>query len=250
MNRIELHQVTKDYLLWDRKQRVKQALLDLSNWRTPFRGFHRVRVLDQVDLTVGAGEAVAILGANGAGKSTLLKVLAGIVAPTQGQVQLRGRCIPLLSLGSGFQRQLTGEENLRLYASVLGVEPRTLEERWTDIWAFSELGPALHRPLRTYSTGMAHRLAFSLAIHLDADVLLVDEVFATGDLRFRTKCIEALQGRLQAGATLLLVTHSLSEVPELCDRAVILEKGKIAFDGPVNSALDLHRHQMAQPAHP
>ena len=188
-------------------------------------------VLRGLNFTAHAGEALAIIGANGAGKSTLLKVLAGIIFPEQGSVQHSGRVSALLELGAGFQPELTGRDNLHLNATILGLSRRQIREREQDIVAFAGLENFMDVPVKYYSTGMYMRLGFSVAVHVDASVILIDEVFAVGDEVFQFKCLEKLLALKQAGTTLLLVSHDMTLVQRVADRGLWLNHGLVEAEG-------------------
>lgn len=181
--------------------------------------------LQNVSFSVEAGETFGVVGRNGAGKSTLLKVIAGIVPPTHGRVQVRGRLSPLLELGAGFDTELTGRENIQLYGTLLGLRRRHLRERVDAIADFAELSAFLDVPLKNYSSGMVARLAFAIATDADPDILLVDEVLSVGDAPFQRKCEERLARYRARGVTVLLVTHSMPLLVEACTRAMLLEPG-------------------------
>lgn len=188
--------------------------------------------LKGVDIFVGKGERLAVIGANGSGKSSLLKVIAGVTHPTRGQVKVKGKLVSLLEVGIGFQPDFTGRENIFLYGAILGLEPRDIRKRFDEIVSFSELKNFLDTPVKYYSSGMYLRLAFSVAIHLDWDVLLVDEALAVGDVDFQRKCIEKIESRLlNDDKTLVLVSHNLDLVRKLCNRAIFLEGGRIRREG-------------------
>lgn len=187
--------------------------------------------LRDVDLSVARGERVGIVGPNGAGKSTLLKLIARVRRPTAGRVVVRGRVAPLLELGLGFHGELTGRENVVLHGTLLGFSRRQMLDRMEGIAAFAELEPFMDAPLRTYSTGMAARLAFAVATDVDPDVLLVDEALSVGDERFRAKCRERMSHFRERGKTFLLVSHSLSDVVESCQRALWISEGLVVRDG-------------------
>lgn len=214
------------YLYSQPRDRLRQWLW---GWRRPY--FREHWALQDVSLTVYRGETVGIIGPNGSGKSTLLQILAGTVTPTTGEARLYGQVTGLLELGAGFHPDFTGWENVELYATILGVSATALAERREAIAAFSELGEALSRPLRTYSSGMLVRLAFSVASNLDPDILLVDEALAVGDLRFQMRCLARLQELRQRGVTILLVTHDLELCKRWCDRLFVLEQGRLIRRG-------------------
>jgi ABC-2 type transport system ATP-binding protein len=181
--------------------------------------------LQDVSFSVNAGESVGIVGRNGAGKSTLLKVIAGIVPPTHGRVGVQGQLSPLLELGAGFDMELTGRENIQLYGTLLGLRRRQLRDRIAAIADFAELTPFIDVPLKNYSSGMVARLAFAIATDSDPDILIVDEVLSVGDAPFQRKCEERLDRFHARGVAVLLVTHDLGLLTEVCSRAVLLEPG-------------------------
>ncbi|MCQ2380246.1 MAG: ABC transporter ATP-binding protein [Victivallaceae bacterium] len=193
--------------------------------------------VDDVSFSVGRGEALAVLGPNGAGKSTLLSLLAGILRPTTGGVNVRGRVGLMLELGSGFRHDLTGRENIFLNGLLLGAKKRELEEIEEEIIDFSGVGDFIDEPLRTYSTGMQTRLGFSIAVHAHPDVMIVDEVLAVGDSEFRRKCLAKLRDEKECGMAVVLVTHALDDAEDFCDSAIYLEHGRIRFAGATRDVI-------------
>ena len=187
--------------------------------------------LKDVSFTVTKGERVGVIGPNGAGKSTLFRVIARVRRPSDGRVVVRGRVAPLLELGLGFHGELTGRENVILHGTLMGFSRRDMEERMIRIAEFAELEPFLDVPLRTYSTGMAARLAFAVATDVDPDILLVDEALAVGDERFRAKCRDRMASLRENGRTFLLVSHNLPDVTESCQRAIWIAEGRVVQDG-------------------
>lgn len=217
MNAIIASDIGKSYPL-DRKNGVQWALRHLN-------------------LTIGKGESVGIIGHNGAGKSTLLKILSGITFPTEGEAEVHGSFASLLEVGTGFHPDLTGRENVYLNASILGMERRDVHARLEDIIAFSELGRTVDEPLRTFSSGMRLRLAFSVLAHLNTNILALDEVLAVGDTRFQVRCIDRIFDLRREGRTILFVSHNLAAVRQLCERAIVLQGGVCVFDGPTEAAI-------------
>jgi ABC-type polysaccharide/polyol phosphate transport system ATPase subunit len=207
-----------------------------------------VRALDDVTLHVAPGETLGIVGRNGAGKSSILRVLAGIVPLDSGRAECGGEVVTLLELGAGFGRDFTGRENIYLNGALHGLSRAQVEARMEEIVAFSELGDFVDMPVRTYSSGMLVRLGFSIAAHLDADVMLIDEVLAVGDEAFQRKCLTRISERIEAGVTLVLVSHAPGAIERVCDRVVVLDAGRVAFDGPAPEAL-LHYHRMLGTEH-
>jgi ABC-type polysaccharide/polyol phosphate transport system ATPase subunit len=196
--------------------------------------------LRDISLRVEDGESLAVVGRNGAGKSTLLSLVAGLTDPVEGTIAVKGRVAALLELGAGFHPDLTGVENLWLNASLLGLSRKRTEEVYSGVLSFADIGDFIDEPVRTYSAGMNMRLAFSIAIHCDPDILIVDEVLAVGDHEFQEKCRERIRGFRANGKTLLFVSHSGPLVRELCTRAVWLEKGRVQLDGPVERVLEAY----------
>ncbi|MFL5844153.1 MAG: ABC transporter ATP-binding protein [Solirubrobacteraceae bacterium] len=222
---------------------LKSALLGRSKEGGP----PPVQALDEVTLRVEPGETVGIVGRNGAGKTSTLRVLAGIVPLDSGTVDVGGRSVALLELGAGFGRDFSGRENIMLNGALHGLTREEIEERTEDIVAFSELGQFIDVPVRTYSSGMFVRLGFAIAVHMDADVLLIDEVLAVGDEAFQRKCEQRIAERIAAGATLVLVSHDAALIGRTCARAVVLDGGSVVFDGPSGDGLSFYHRLMGTP---
>lgn len=199
-------------------------------------------VLEDVNLRVEPGRAVALLGANGAGKSTLLKLLAGITAPSDGRITIQGRLAALIEVGSGFHPELTGRENVFLSGAILGMRRRELATKLPSILEFAGVEAFADTPVKWYSSGMYVRLGFSIAAHLEPDILLVDEVLAVGDAEFQMKCLARIDEMRRRGVTIIFISHDLTTVQKLCDQAVLLEKGRVAAIGPPTVVIaDYHR---------
>jgi len=194
--------------------------------------------LRDINFDVGSGEVFGIIGPNGAGKSTLLRVIAGIVRPTQGRVETRGRIAPLIELGAGFDSEMTGRENIFLYGSMLGFSTKRLMGRLKDIVEFSEMGEFLDVPLKNYSSGMAARLAFAVATDVDPDILLIDELLSVGDAAFAKKCSERIESFRERGVSIVIVSHSLRSISMLCSRAAWLDHGRIRMIGPADEVAE------------
>jgi ABC-type polysaccharide/polyol phosphate transport system ATPase subunit len=209
-----------------------------------------VWALHDVSLHVEPGEAVGLIGRNGSGKTTLLRIVAGIIKPTAGQARAEGRVGSLLELGAGFHLDFTGRENLFLNGAIQGLRRADIKHRFDEIVAFAELEHAIDRPVRTYSSGMTMRLGFAIAAFLDADVLLLDEVFAVGDEAFQRKCFGRIFAFKQAGGTIVFVSHDAAAVERLCERSAFLEGGRVAFDGPTREAVTRYRRALADEASP
>lgn len=201
----------------------------------------RFHALDGVSFQIGEGEAVALLGFNGSGKSTTLKMISGVLRPDRGEVLTRGRVAGLIEVGAGFHPDLSGRENIYLNAAILGMTKKETEERFDDIVAFSEIERFIDTEVKHYSSGMFLRLAFSVAIHTEVDILLIDEILSVGDEPFQRKCLERIRQLHAQGKTLVVVSHDLGMVSELCPRAVLLQHGKVAFDGDSGTAVELLR---------
>ena len=195
-------------------------------------------VLKDINLTIKNGEAVALIGVNGSGKSTLLKLMTKIIYPTKGEIVTNGKLTSLLELGAGFHPDFSGRENIYFNASIFGLTKKQIDARLEEIIEFSELRDFIDNPVRTYSSGMFMRLAFAVAINVDADILLVDEILSVGDQHFQEKCLNKMKELKAQGKTMVFVTHSLGSARELCDRAVWLNKGHIQLDGNVNEVID------------
>jgi lipopolysaccharide transport system ATP-binding protein len=234
---ISVRHVGKMYRLYDRPQdRLKEQLL----WR---RGKHYGRefwALHDVSLEVYRGEAVGIIGRNGSGKSTLLQIIAGTLTPTNGEVRLRGRVSALLELGSGFNPEFTGRENVFLSGAIMGIDRAEMENRYADIVAFADIGDYIDQPVKTYSSGMFARLAFSVAISVDPDILIVDEILAVGDFGFQQKCVARLRQLRDNGLTLLFVSHSPDAIKSVCTNGLFLIGGQAVFWGQAEQAVNLY----------
>jgi lipopolysaccharide transport system ATP-binding protein len=242
---IQFRQVTKYF----RKENVlshglKNLLLHLPHHLKEARASKYLCVLDGVSLHIAEGESVAIIGRNGCGKSTTLGLMAGVLRPNGGAVEVNGHVCPLLELGAGFRPQLSGAENIFLNGVLLGMTRRRIREKFAWIAEFSELGEFLERPLRTYSAGMLARLGFSVAVHMDPQVLLVDEVLAVGDIAFAQKCWEKMMAFRKQGVTIVFVSHSLEAVKTLCDRAIWLEGAHVQADGAADTVCSQYQKSM------
>jgi ABC-type polysaccharide/polyol phosphate transport system ATPase subunit len=209
-----------------------------------------VWALRDVSFGVEPGSALALVGRNGSGKSTLLRIVAGIIKPTEGRLEVGGRIGTLLELGAGFHPDFTGRENVFLNGSILGLKRAYIRERFDEIVAFAELEEFIDVPVRTYSSGMFMRLGFAVASHLDADVLLLDEVFAVGDGAFQRKCIDRVLEFKRNGGTIVFVSHDASAVERLCERAVLLREGRVEFDGSTHEALTKYQSLLADERDP
>lgn len=242
---IEVRQVWKHYLIrHNRNEFLKTRFLSLFHRR------HREQretfwALKGIDLVVHRGEALGLIGPNGSGKSTLLYLIAGTLVPTRGQVIVHGRVAPMIELGLGFHPELTGKENIYLSASLYGLQRRQIDRIYEDIVAFAGLERFIDVPLKNYSTGMAGRLGFAVAVHLDSDILLIDEVLAVGDERFQAKCLERMMAFRRQGKTIVFVSHAAEQVKLLCDRACLLRQGCVSAIGEVDEVLAVYQGKAA-----
>jgi lipopolysaccharide transport system ATP-binding protein len=245
---IEFDRVGKTYsLALHRGGGIKNLILNPPRALRSMRADSRV-VLSDFSLRVARGESIAVMGRNGAGKSTLLALIAGVIRPTSGAVRVAGRVSPLLELGAGFHPELTGRDNVMLNGVLLGLRRSEVAARMERIVAFAELEDSIDEPVRTFSTGMTARLGFSVAAHLDPEILLIDEVLAVGDTAFQDKCIGKIREFRHRGVTIVFVSHELKHINELCDRAVVVADHRAAFVGDVPAAIAFY-YAMKPAAH-
>lgn len=203
--------------------------------------------LNGLDLTVYKGEALGIIGSNGAGKSTLLKLLSRVTAPTEGEIDIYGRIASMLEVGTGFNPEMTGRENVYLNGAILGMTKEEINAKMEQIIEFSEVREFIDTPVKRYSSGMFVKLAFSVAAHLDSEIMIMDEVLAVGDMAFQTKCLNKMRDAAkQEGRTVLYVSHNMNTIRQLCDRCVVMNKGKIIFVGEVDDAIEVYMGQRAE----
>ena len=236
---IKAENVSVKYLMtYDRIQSMKEYLVQLVKGKIQYEEFWALR---DVSFEVKKGEVLGIIGHNGAGKSTLLKVISGILKPTTGSVQVNGTIVPMLELGSGFDFDLTGRENVFLNGAILGYPEQFLKEKYGEIVEFSELGQFIDVPLRNYSSGMVMRLAFSIATVVQPDILIVDEILAVGDADFQEKSKRRMLELMGGGTTVLFVSHSLGQIQEMCDRVLWLEKGRLKMAGKTETVCAMYQ---------
>jgi teichoic acid transport system ATP-binding protein len=202
------------------------------------------KAISNLNLTVQKGEILGILGRNGAGKSTLLKIITGVVTPSSGEVKINGRISSLLELGTAFNMELTGEENIYQHGQVMGLTKEQIEEKKPEIIEFADIGEHLYQPVKTYSSGMFARLAFACAINVDPDILIVDEVLSVGDMAFQLKCFKKFEEFKKKGKTILFVTHSINDVIRNCTRTIIMKNGEKVFDGSVKDGTEKYKKMM------
>jgi ABC-type polysaccharide/polyol phosphate transport system ATPase subunit len=243
---IEVRNVWKQFdLQAGRARSLKEALIEtVVPSRRQDRATGQFWALQDVSFDIEKGETFAIIGSNGSGKSTLLKMLTGISKPTRGGIGVRGRVSALLELGAGFHPDFTGRENTYLNGAILGLSRREIDRQFDQILAFSELERFIDNPVKTYSSGMYMRLAFSIAIHVDPDILVIDEVLAVGDGAFQQKCYDQIQRFKHAGKTIVFVSHSLPTVNDLCQRAAWLDRGVLRAVGPTSQVIDFYARQI------
>jgi len=241
-NAIEVRNMSKYFKVeYDKANTLKDKLL---HWNR--HNVERHQVLNNINLNIRKGETVALIGTNGSGKSTLLKLMTKIIFPNTGSITTNGKLTSLLELGAGFHQDFTGRENIYFNASIFGLTRKDIEARIDDIIEFSELGTFIDNPVRTYSSGMYMRLAFSVAINVDADILLIDEILAVGDQHFQDKCYKKLEELKNSGKTIVIVTHSLDVVKKLCHRAIWIYKGEVRLDGDPVYVIDEYLEQVAK----
>ena len=237
---IEVRNVTKEFKLYRKpSDRLKEILLR--------RPYHQVfKALDNVSFKVESGEVLGIIGPNGAGKSTLLKILSGVLNPDSGEVIKKGRLTALLELGTGFNFELSGYENIYLNGTLIGMTREEIKRKEEQIIDFSELGDFIYEPLKTYSSGMVMRLAFSIAIHAEPDCFLVDEALSVGDAHFQQKCLRKLKSLKENGMSIIFVSHDLNAVKVLCDRAILLHRGEIISSGEPEKVINTYNFLLAK----
>ena len=226
----------------DKKERAKLALYNLTHPKQANQK-EDFWALNGVNFEVKQGEKVGIIGKNGAGKSTLLKIISRITEPTDGKIEFYGKISSMLEVGTGFNRELTGRENIYLNGAILGMTRAEIDAKFDDILEFSEVGKFIDTPVKRYSSGMFVRLAFAVASHLDPDILLVDEVLAVGDTRFQKKCIQKMRSIADSGKTILFVSHQMNTIRQLCDRVIVLKEGKVIYDGEVEGGIRLYNSE-------
>ena len=233
---ISVENMTKTFKLYnDKANTLKERIV--RGWKNK----PEVRtVLKDINLKINKGETVALIGVNGSGKSTLLKLMTKIIYPNKGKVITYGKLTSLLELGAGFHPDFTGRENIYFNASIFGLTKEEIDAKINDIIEFSELGEYIDSPIRTYSSGMYMRLAFSVAINVEADILLIDEILAVGDQHFQDKCFAKLEELAKSNITIVIVSHSLESVKKLCDRGIWINNGEVAMDGECSQVIDAY----------
>lgn len=222
---------------------IKEYIIKLFKNELMYQEFWALR---DVSFEVKKGERVGILGMNGAGKSTLLKIIAGVMKPSEGTIDVRGKIAPLLELGAGFDKQYTGAENIFLYGSMLGYQREFLQKKYNDIVKFSELGDFIHVPVKNYSSGMRARLGFSVATVVEPEILILDEVLSVGDARFRRKCERRLKKMFDKGVTVLFVSHSTQQILRMCNRGILLEGGQLIAKGSAEDVVHYYEAKLTE----
>ncbi len=231
---IEIKNLTKAFkLYYDKPSTLKERLVFWNKKKADERV-----ILNDISLSIKKGETVALIGVNGCGKSTLLKMMTKIIYPTKGTIKTKGKITSLLELGAGFHPDFTGRENIYFNASIFGLSEKEIDKRLNDIIAFSELGELIDSPVRTYSSGQYMRLAFSIAINVDAEILLIDEILAVGDQHFQEKCFDKLSELKKSDTTIVIVSHGLESLRKLCTRGIWIHDGKIKMDDSINKVID------------
>jgi ABC-type polysaccharide/polyol phosphate transport system ATPase subunit len=231
---VRVSKVSKRFRVPDHGQ-GRRRLFGLLPGQEPFWA------LRDVDFEMRRGEALGVIGPNGSGKTTLIKLLSGITAPTEGEIEINGRLASLVEVGAGFQPDLTGRENIFLNGAILGMSYREIARKLPSIVDFAEMGSFLDVPVKRYSSGMFVRLGFSIAAHLDADILLLDEVLAVGDVAFQARCFQRIEELRQAGKTVLLISHDLAAIERICERAILLSRGRILQDGDPRDVVEAYQ---------
>lgn len=229
MGAISFSKIHKYYYL--QQQKTLKELIHALFIRQ--KTLERVHALNNVSFEIKKGETVGIIGKNGAGKSTLLKLIAGVSSPTSGKIKVNGKIAPLIELGAGFHPELTGRENIFLNGVILGLKEDFIKERFNEIVEFSEIQKFIDTPVKFYSSGMYMRLAFSVAVFTNPDILLVDEILAVGDTAFQRKCMQKMEEFRQEGTTIVFVSHNMDSVKSFCSRVLYLKEGTLAFDGDI-----------------
>ena len=236
---IRLENVTQRFrVIHERPDTVRELFSKIFRHRSSYHDFEAVK---NVSFDVPHGQAVGIIGRNGSGKSTLLKIIAGVYRPTKGTVTVNGTLAPLIELGAGFHHELTGRENILLNGLLMGYSKRDMMERQQAIIDFADVGEFIDAPVKQYSSGMYMRLAFAVAIEVDPQILVLDEILAVGDMGFQQKCFERIRRFRESGKTILLVTHNMDNVEEHCERAILIDHGRIIVDGSADEAIAMYK---------
>ncbi|MGA3318465.1 MAG: ABC transporter ATP-binding protein [Candidatus Korobacteraceae bacterium] len=239
---IRLENITQRFrVIQERADTLRELFSKFFRHESHYHDFDAVK---NVTFEVPHGQMLGLIGRNGSGKSTLLKIVAGVYRPTAGKVKVRGSLAPLIELGAGFHHELTGRENILLNGLLMGYSRRQMQEREERIVEFAEIGDFIDAPVKQYSSGMYMRLAFSVATEIDPDILLIDEILAVGDAPFQQKCFERIQSFRRAGKTIMFVTHSMNQIAQYCDRAILIDRGTIMADGRPDEVIPVYQSSM------
>lgn len=239
---LKVDNVSMKFNLMEKKvDNLKEYFIKMLKNELRYQEFWALR---NINFTLNKGDRLGILGLNGAGKSTLLKIIAGVLKATEGSVSTKGKVVPLLELGAGFDPQYTGAENIFLYGAVLGYPKEFIKEKYEEIIAFSELGDFIHVPVKNYSSGMKARLGFSIATVVEPDILILDEVLSVGDAKFKKKSEKKIKAMFDSGVTVLFVSHSLEQVKRLCNCAILLERGNLIAHGSVEEVSVIYEEKI------
>ncbi len=245
---IKVEHVTQRFRVFqERADSVRALFSKFFRYETQVQDFDAVK---DVSFEVGHGEMLGIVGRNGSGKSTLLKMVAGVYQPTSGRVEVHGTIAPMIELGAGFHAELTGRENVLVNGLLLGYSKREMKEREQSILDFAEIGDFIDAPVKQYSSGMFTRLAFAVAIEVDPDILLVDEILSVGDMGFQEKCFERLQRFRAAKKTILFVTHNVGDIEKYCERALLIDQGHLLMDGKAHDVIEMYKAITLAHEHP
>lgn len=245
---ISLERVTKTYAIWDDPS--ARLFAPMKHWlglKGEGKSARLFTAVKEMSLEIAAGDCIGIIGRNGAGKSTLLQMIAGTVQPTSGKIRVRGRVAALLELGSGFNPEFTGRENIHLNAAILGLSREEIAAKYDSIVEYSGVGEFIDQPVRTYSSGMTLRLAFAVCVHVDAEILIIDEALAVGDARFQFKCHATLEQLLKQGCTIIFVSHDTNAVKRMCRSAILLERGEVLLHGTPNDVTNIYTKLITSP---
>ncbi len=235
---LKVDNVSMRFNLMEKKvDNLKEYIIKLVKKELRYQEFWALR---NISFSISRGDRLGILGLNGAGKSTLLKIIAGVLKATEGSVSVKGKIVPLLELGAGFDPQYTGAENIYLYGAVLGYPKDFIKEKYNEIVEFSDLGDFIHVPVKNYSSGMKARLGFSIATVVEPEILILDEVLSVGDAKFRKKSEKRIQAMFDQGVTVLFVSHNIDQIKRICNKAILLEQGKLIADGPVEEVCSIY----------
>lgn len=244
---IKVNNVSKGYFLGQRGYRTLQEdIYGLLKFGKGAKKHHDFFALNDISFELKAGEIIGVIGPNGAGKSTLLKLLTGITSPTKGEIIKNGRIAAMIELAAGFHPELSGRENVYLYGSIMGMKNSEIDRRFKKIVDFAGINDFLDTPLKRYSSGMTVRLGFAVSSHIDADILLIDEVLSVGDINFQAKCLRRMNEYINNGTSIMFVSHNLESIRKLCKRTILLVKGRIVFDGPTEHAINKYYEAMSE----